>query len=400
MIPLGGDRMLESLLLFLKQHDMQLMTGRIALRLQPRALEYAVMRLASLLELQTAATTPQAAASAGSGDIGGVKEVLRLETLQRLLAHVRWLKVESALPGLRDPTGLSFEPFSNLKKLELRGCDLGTAGWGGLPLLQGQLEELWVSDTLEAVHHLLAPHVLPVTAQAVAEQKPWRALRVLVCSHNCVADMDASLRLLPALRSLTLTYSNLSSIANLEACTALTSLDLSYNRITDLAGLRGVRGAPLECLSLEWNALRSTAGLEDLPQLRALDLGYNFVCGISEAVRLSGLTSLRALRLAGNPVAFARSYRCDVLSCFPQRTTLLLDGAVANLHECSRLQRRPTGGRLGKVSQPVYAAPGGSRDSGRSSSAEQSCDSWQSLVDEMLGPVRSRWKPKGTVQGT
>lgn len=66
------------------------------------------------------------------------------------------------------------------------------------------------------------------------------------------------------------------------------SLDLSYNRITDLAGLRGVRGAPLECLSLEWNALRSTAGLEDLPQLRALDLGYNFVCGISEAVRLSG----------------------------------------------------------------------------------------------------------------
>lgn len=27
MIPLGGDRMLESLLLFLKQHDMQLMTG-------------------------------------------------------------------------------------------------------------------------------------------------------------------------------------------------------------------------------------------------------------------------------------------------------------------------------------------------------------------------------------
>lgn len=31
--------------------------------------------------------------------------------------------------------------------------------------MQGQLEELWVSDTLEAVHHLLAPHVLPVTAQ-------------------------------------------------------------------------------------------------------------------------------------------------------------------------------------------------------------------------------------------
>ncbi len=36
--------------------------GRLALRLQPRALEFAVARLNSLLELQTAATTPQAAA--------------------------------------------------------------------------------------------------------------------------------------------------------------------------------------------------------------------------------------------------------------------------------------------------------------------------------------------------
>lgn len=62
----------------------------------------------------------------------------------------------------------------------------------------------------------------PACAAAVAEVAPWRELRVLACSHNCVADMDASLRLLPALRRLTLTHSNLSTIANLSACTALT----------------------------------------------------------------------------------------------------------------------------------------------------------------------------------
>ena len=65
-------------------------------------------------------------------------------------------------------------------------------------------------------------HVGAACAAAVAEVAPWRELLVLACSHNCVADMDASLRLLPALRSLTLTHSNLSTVANLSACTALT----------------------------------------------------------------------------------------------------------------------------------------------------------------------------------
>lgn len=36
----------------------------------------------------------------------------------------------------RDPTRISVEPFTALKSLELRGCDLSTANWDGLPLLQ------------------------------------------------------------------------------------------------------------------------------------------------------------------------------------------------------------------------------------------------------------------------
>jgi hypothetical protein len=36
----------------------------------------------------------------------------------------------------RDPTRISVEPFAALKSLELRGCDLSTANWDGLPLLQ------------------------------------------------------------------------------------------------------------------------------------------------------------------------------------------------------------------------------------------------------------------------
>ncbi len=73
--------------------------GRIALRLQPRALDYAASRLRSLEQLQATANTPLKDVS--GSDIRGVHDYLRLEKLAQLLAHVRCLKIESALPGLR-----------------------------------------------------------------------------------------------------------------------------------------------------------------------------------------------------------------------------------------------------------------------------------------------------------
>lgn len=145
----------------------------------------------------------------------------------------------------------------------------------------------------------------------------------------------------------------------------------------------------LRVLALQWNCLRSTDGIEQLSELRSLDLGFNFIAVISEVVRLSGdcasgcpfscpssvctsshmpgvgeqwprdiyalpgLASLSSLRLAGNPVAYARSYRCDVLSCFPppQQHAIRLDGGVANSHERQRLRRRTSGsgGRIAQV---------------------------------------------------
>lgn len=70
----------------------------------------------------------------------------------------------------RDPTRISLEPFTALTSLDLRGCDLSTANWDGLPLLQAQLRELRVHDTLEALHHLLAPHAVAVTVAGVCTE--------------------------------------------------------------------------------------------------------------------------------------------------------------------------------------------------------------------------------------
>ena len=146
-------------------------------------------------------------------------------------------------------------------------------------------------------------------------------------------------------------------------------------------------------LALQWNCLRGTDGVEELSALRSLDLGFNFISVISEVVRLSGahqqpscsmrmvhgiapgklwgasalnmlgsnpcagLSSLSSLRLAGNPVAYARSYRCDVLSCFPlpQQHVVRLDGAAANAHERQRLRQRTagSGGRIAQVYSPL-----------------------------------------------
>jgi hypothetical protein len=154
-----------------------------------------------------------------------------------------------------------------------------------------------------------------------------------------------------------------------------------------------LRGS-LRVLALQWNCLRGTDGIEGLSALRSLDLGFNFVSVISEVVRLSGassrwhgirgthhphawhcsceswrgigltvpnppagLSSLGSLRLAGNPVAYARSYRCDVLSCFPlpQQHAVRLDGAAANAHERQRLRHRSagSGGRIAQVSRAL-----------------------------------------------
>jgi hypothetical protein len=104
-----------------------------------------------------------------------------------------------------------------------------------------------VYDTLEALHHLLAPHAVAVTpagasachvgdtsggmsaraqssggspqralrrmegpfnadcgcsvaALGIEEQPSWRALKAFHCSHNGISSMDPSLRLLPVLQ--------------------------------------------------------------------------------------------------------------------------------------------------------------------------------------------------------
>ena len=58
---------------------------------------------------------------------------------------------------LSDPTRVLLTPFASLTTLELHHCDLSTTAWRGLLRVQGALRTIIVTNSLEALHHLLAP---------------------------------------------------------------------------------------------------------------------------------------------------------------------------------------------------------------------------------------------------
>lgn len=58
---------------------------------------------------------------------------------------------------IRDPTRVLLTPFASLTTLELHHCDLSTTAWRGLHRVQGALKTIIATNSLEALHHLLAP---------------------------------------------------------------------------------------------------------------------------------------------------------------------------------------------------------------------------------------------------
>ncbi|KAK9905071.1 hypothetical protein WJX75_009256 [Coccomyxa subellipsoidea] len=305
--------------------------GSLTLHLHPRGLEYIAARLSSLDELENA--KQRSPVDFFRGCVSDVQDFKRLEKIQHVLRRVRRLRVQSAACKLRDPTRVNLSPLHSLAHLELSGCDLSTSAWLGLEAVQDKLRSLSCHNSLEELWHLLAPASgrarTPRAAEAAAA---WPSLTTLTCSANSFHLMDSSLALLPAVERLNLSGNNIATVQNLTACAALTQLDLSSNCIASLAQVSLCAG-PLRRLVLQGNLIRSTKGLQLLRDLEELDLRCNLIASIHEVVRLSDLTTLRALWLEDNPIAFARLYRIDVLGCFPESQQLLLDGRASQRSE-------------------------------------------------------------------
>ncbi|XP_031129935.1 serine/threonine-protein kinase 11-interacting protein-like isoform X3 [Ipomoea triloba] len=273
-----GDWYLDALVKFVESHAELLIEGTLVLKLNPVGLHYVHSRLEALAELESLlAGAPVDYFRAYVSDLGDHRA---LEQLRRILCHLTSLKVFSVLPPpARDPSPLSLLPFTRLKVLELRGCDLSTSAAKGLLQLRQSLEKL-------------------------------------IC-HNST--------LLPAVETLDLSRNKFSRVDNLRKCTRLKHLDIGFNHLRTVAAFSSEVSSHIVKLVLRNNALTTLRGIENLKSLEGLDLSNNIISNFFEIEILGGLSSLQNLWLQGNPLCCARWYRAQVLSFFTYPDKLKLD---------------------------------------------------------------------------
>ena len=112
-------------------------------------------------------------------------------------------------------------------------------------------------------------------------------LRLINCSLPDEIDTIAAL---PALKSLTLSGCNLSTISRLTNAVGLTYLDVSSNAIGDISILSAM--PQLSVLNLSHNAVTDLTPLSSLTQLTELDVSYNSVNSIAPVGICVGLKKL------------------------------------------------------------------------------------------------------------
>ncbi|XP_023734782.1 uncharacterized protein LOC111882642 isoform X2 [Lactuca sativa] len=327
-----GDRYLESLVKFVEKQAGPLIEGTLVLKLNPVGLHYVQSRLESLAELERLlAGAPVDYLRAYVSDLGDHRA---LEQLRRILRILTSLKVISVLPppSCRDPTPLCLLPFSRLKVLELRGCDLSTSAARGLLELRHTLEKIICHNSTDALRHVFASRIAEI------EHSPqWKRLSFVSCAYNGLVLMDDSLRLLPVVETLDLSRNKFTKVDNLLRCSKLKHLDLGFNQLRTISSFSKVT-CQIVKLVLRNNALTTMRGVENLKSLEGLDLSYNIISSFSELEFLAALPSLKTLWLEGNPVCSASWYRPQVYSFFTDPEKLILDDKKISTREVWKRQ--------------------------------------------------------------
>ncbi|XP_019169518.1 PREDICTED: serine/threonine-protein kinase 11-interacting protein-like isoform X2 [Ipomoea nil] len=313
-----GDWYVDSLVKFVESHAELLIEGTLVLKLNPVGLHYVHSRLEALAELESLlAGAPVDYFRAYVSDLGDHRA---LEQLRRILCLLTSLKVFSVLPPpARDPSPLSLLPFTRLKVLELRGCDLSTSAARGLLQLRQSLEKLICHNSTDALRHVFASRIADIK-----DSPQWNRLWFVSCACNGLLLMDESLHLLPAVETLDLSRNKFARVDNLRKCPRLKHLDIGFNHLRTVASFSEVSSHIVK-LVLRNNALTTLRGIENLKSLEALDLSNNIISSFFEIEILGGLSSLQNLWLEGNPLCCARWYRAHVLSFFPYPDKLKLD---------------------------------------------------------------------------
>ncbi|XP_008407084.1 nischarin isoform X2 [Poecilia reticulata] len=246
--------------------------------------------------------------------------------------RLRYLKIS----GSRGPVGTSnieesslpfdLSVFKSLLQIEISDCS--SQQIQGLPSLRASLATLSLHRSTESMMSILVPEAsefpqwepegaepgCPVTALVPV----WRHLTTLDMSHNCIGSVDDSVKLIPKVEFLDLSYNQLSSVENLQHLYSLVHVDLSYNCLRSLEAAH-TRLGNIKTLSLAGNQLETLSGLSKLYSLVNLDLSHNQLAQLEEIKNIGALPCLEKLNLSSNPMCIIPDYRTKVLAQFGDR---------------------------------------------------------------------------------
>uniref|UniRef100_A0A672QR77 Nischarin n=1 Tax=Sinocyclocheilus grahami TaxID=75366 RepID=A0A672QR77_SINGR len=266
--------------------------------------------------------------------------------------RLKYLKI----PGMKAMVGTSnieeqslpfdLSIFKSLLQIEISDCDVGQIK--DLPSLKPTLATLSIHLSASSMKEILVPEAsefaqwepegvdtdCPVTAIIPT----WKMLTTLDMSRNFIRCIDDSVKLIPAVEFLDLSYNELSLVENLQHLYNLVHLDLSFNKLTVLEGVHTKLGN-IKTLNLSGNQLETLSGLSKHYSLVNLDLSSNRLTQLDEIKHIGTLPCLEKLSLADNPMCIIPDYRTKVLAQFCDRASeVCLDGTTTTEKELDTVE--------------------------------------------------------------
>ncbi len=219
-----------------------------------------------------------------------IRGALGLSPAEPLYSNQLWTLTSVSIPG----SVTSYEDLRWLTYLETLTITDSTAD--GL-------------ESLEGLSHL---HTLCITDSSISS-----------------ADLE-TIAALPALKKLTLSGCNISTLAPLSRKDSLTYLDLSNNSIQDLSPLQFL--TKIDYLDLSHNAVTSLNDISNLTALKTLDVSYN---ALSSIAPIAGCAALENLYIHNNTIT-------DLSGAENWKALKLLNASFNSLTDVSALGTCPS----------------------------------------------------------
>ncbi|XP_060621846.2 nischarin isoform X2 [Anolis sagrei] len=236
--------------------------------------------------------------------------------------------------------------FKSLHQIQINHC--GAKLIKGLTSSKHTLATLSVQFSATSMMEILVPEAYdfdqwepegaPSSCPVTAIIPIWRTLTTLDMSHNSIARIDDSVKLMPKIEFLDLSHNDVPLVENLQHLYNLIHLDLSYNKLATLEGIHTKIGN-IKTLNLAGNHLERLCGLNKLYSLVNLDLSNNKIDQIDEIRNVGGLPCLEKVVLSNNPLSIIPDYRTKVLAQFGDRASeVCLDNTVTTEKELDTVE--------------------------------------------------------------